>query len=543
MEGRRLRRFGRRRQPPSSSLLPVIGGGETASSDIAITVSCFYCDFKIRVLNEALYRFGRRHATWLRVWFSIGVGFSLTLVLGVSFLLLWSLLHRNSIFFSGFGFGFGSSTSISLAGAFNILLSTLISVSLHEFGHATAAASEGIRVEYIAVFIAVLFPGALVAFNHDFLDALPRLAALRVYCAGIWHNAACCAVCGLALLLMPLIFSPFYIHGEGLMVLDVPSTSPLSGYLSPGDVIVSLDGVHIHDEQDWMEMVALLDKRTLQGPNYSEYKGLEAVDGRKGYCVPNSVVEESKKIRLVDNQSACPDDFSAFATVHCFNTSMPGNVSSDDGQPDKRESRYCLNAKDIVKLNICGNGWATPLTNESNCMCSKDESCSSPVQFSGLIWVEIAYSRPYSLECLQRQSNLASDSSNNSIMEDYCGGTFVFVGDVISMAHSLRLTAYRPRSSSAFGAILPNALERSLMCTFYVSLALALLNSLPVSCYIFYTLLKNMFCSYICRYQPAFRWQNVKFTLIIYRRISSWDIMGWRAGLGLQFFPRLHLRG
>ena len=29
---------------------------------------------------------------------------------------------------------------VSLAGAFNILLSTLISVSLHEFGHATAAA-------------------------------------------------------------------------------------------------------------------------------------------------------------------------------------------------------------------------------------------------------------------------------------------------------------------------------------------------------------------------------------------------------------------
>ena len=113
MEGRRLRRFGRRRQPPSSSLLPVVVGGETASSDIANTVSCFYCDFKIRVLNEALYHFGRRHATWLRVWFSIGVGFSLSLVLGVSFLLLWSLLlHRNSIFSSGFGFGFGSSTSV-----------------------------------------------------------------------------------------------------------------------------------------------------------------------------------------------------------------------------------------------------------------------------------------------------------------------------------------------------------------------------------------------------------------------------------------------
>lgn len=45
-------------------------------------------------------------------------------------------------------------------------------------------------MEYVAVFIALLFPGAVVAFNHDFLQALPRHAALRVYCAGIWHNAA-----------------------------------------------------------------------------------------------------------------------------------------------------------------------------------------------------------------------------------------------------------------------------------------------------------------------------------------------------------------
>lgn len=49
--------------------------------------------------------------------------------------------------------------------------------------------SEGIQMEYIAIFIAVLFPGALVAFNYELLQALPGFAALRVYCAGIWHNA------------------------------------------------------------------------------------------------------------------------------------------------------------------------------------------------------------------------------------------------------------------------------------------------------------------------------------------------------------------
>lgn len=49
--------------------------------------------------------------------------------------------------------------------------------------------SEGMQMEYIAVFIAGLFPGALVAFDSELLQALPQFTALRVYCAGVWHNA------------------------------------------------------------------------------------------------------------------------------------------------------------------------------------------------------------------------------------------------------------------------------------------------------------------------------------------------------------------
>ena len=57
-------------------------------------------------------------------------------------------------------------------------------------GVTSVASSEGIQIEYVAVFLAVLFPGALVAFNYELLQALPSFATLRIYCAGIWHNAA-----------------------------------------------------------------------------------------------------------------------------------------------------------------------------------------------------------------------------------------------------------------------------------------------------------------------------------------------------------------
>lgn len=49
--------------------------------------------------------------------------------------------------------------------------------------------STGLQIEYIAVFLAIIFPGALVAFNYDLLQSLPRFSMLRIYCAGIWLNA------------------------------------------------------------------------------------------------------------------------------------------------------------------------------------------------------------------------------------------------------------------------------------------------------------------------------------------------------------------
>lgn len=111
---------------------------------------------------------------------------------------------------------------------------------------------------------------------------------------------------------------------------------------------------------------------------------------------------------------------------------------------------------------------------------TQDDTCLSPLQIPGLTWVEITYSRPYSSECWQLARNLVAGVESPNFEEMGCGGTFVFVGDVISMAFSIRLTAYRPRWLLSFGAYLPNDLEKIFVCTFHVSLALALLNSLPV---------------------------------------------------------------
>ncbi|XP_010529324.1 PREDICTED: membrane-bound transcription factor site-2 protease homolog isoform X2 [Tarenaya hassleriana] len=332
-------------------------------------------------------------------------------------------------------------------------------------------------MEYIAVFMAAIFPGGLVAFDHDVLEALPRFNTLRVYCAGIWHNAVFCAVCALTLFLLPVILSPFYIHGDSPMVLDVPSTSPLFGYLSAGEVIVSLDGIRVHNPKEWLELAALLDKYNSERSNSS----LGRFHHRKGYCVPLSLIEKGYKVEMTGNLFVCPGDLSAFVPMPCLReTTSSHDKNGKDDQPIRGKSMICLDAKDIVKLNKCGDGWVTSDTDEISCICSQGESCLHPVESPGVSWTEITY-RSTSPNCsrIGGSISLVVNTSKNSPEHD-CLGSFVFVGDLIATAHSVHLTSYQPRRVFSFGIRLPDILERSLICTFHVSLALVLLNSLPV---------------------------------------------------------------
>ncbi|KAG2408926.1 Membrane-bound transcription factor site-2 protease-like protein [Vigna angularis] len=115
-------------------------------------------------------------------------------------ILLWELARTLQLLGGGIKLGNFASTwlfglpplvpglSLSLADVGYACVSTIISVSVHEFGHAVAAtSSEGIQIEYIAIFIAILFPGALVA--YELFQTVPYWTGLRVYSAGIWHNA------------------------------------------------------------------------------------------------------------------------------------------------------------------------------------------------------------------------------------------------------------------------------------------------------------------------------------------------------------------
>ncbi|KAK4404004.1 Membrane-bound transcription factor site-2 protease [Sesamum angolense] len=472
MEGRRRGRRGSAR-----TLLPM----RSATRPLSSTVSCWYCDFKFSALNEPLFRFGRRFSRYLRVWFSMGVGFSLAAVLGVSIIILCEFARAPLVFAGKAQPGYFLSglsilitgLNISLPSMGYLCISSIIGVIVHELGHGLAAASEGVQVEYIAVFLAMLFPGALVAFNHTSLEVLPDMASLRIYCAGIWHNAVFCAVCTLALLLLPLILSPLYIHGESPMVLDVPSESPLYGSLSPYDVIFSLDGFRIHTAEEWKQMIAMLTEQT----HLVTSGGSSGIDVEKGYCVPHSLIKQSNHVQFERNQTYCPNDLIAFASVTCLDVSKYSDGGNKNNHQNTRENIHCLDPKDVIKLKRCAHSVQIP-RNGSGCLCSEVERCLKPVQLPGLGWVEITYS---SLDCNNHMRSLFSDDKHSSFREKSCLQTFVFVGDLMSIAHSIRLTSYQPRWLIYSAANIPSLLEKLFTSAFHVSIVLALLNSLPGS--------------------------------------------------------------
>lgn len=112
------------------------------------------------------------------------------------------------------------------------------------------------------------------------------------------------------------------------------------------------------------------------------------------------------------------------------------------------------------------------------CFLIQDESCFSPIQMPGLAWVEITYLSP-SKECLHPKNSF-QEYKNVDVKDMSCIHSFVFVGDLISLGHSLHLTSYQPRWEIDIGTYFPDTLEKFLICVFHVSLTLAFLNCLPV---------------------------------------------------------------
>jgi len=153
-----------------------------------------------------------------------------------------------------------------------------------------------------------------------------------------------------------------------LQVLDVPSSSPLSGYLSPGDVIMSLNGIKIRNSQEWMEMAILLQKQTLAGTEVM--KGFLSINRGMIYCASSSLVQKSERMSFMMDQTSCPKEHIAFVSIPCSDFSVHFADSAEDDILKITDHGYCLSYADVAKLKNCGSP-GTITDSRSNCICSE----------------------------------------------------------------------------------------------------------------------------------------------------------------------------
>lgn len=104
----------------------------------------------------------------------------------------------------------------------------------------------------------------------------------------------------------------------------------------------------------------------------------------------------------------------------------------------------------------------------------------TPVEHPGMSWVEISYQSPYTSRCEQLTPSLDRIQNED---QNPCDSSFLYIGDASFVARSLRLSPYKPRSGLflSLSVHIPYLMEKALHSAFHVSLALAVVNCLPVS--------------------------------------------------------------
>ncbi|CAG8542249.1 9965_t:CDS:2 [Paraglomus brasilianum] len=232
--------------------------------------------FNVRITTTALNPFFKSLALkapkFWRIWFTIGAWVGMfAMVCGVGLMvfvggkLMLEFLGFHSHQHNGFH-GMRRSLSVEhetfeensfinfvlpgvtlpLSHAGYVLIGLFICGIIHEAGHAIAAANEQVTISSTGVFIQILYPGAFVDIPIRNLALLPCAKQIRIFCAGVWHNAV---VFALGWLLISFCVIPSAMQfmgwkstdGFGVNVVNVDQDTDLYSEANPSGTITRLD--------------------------------------------------------------------------------------------------------------------------------------------------------------------------------------------------------------------------------------------------------------------------------------------------------------
>jgi len=209
------------------------------------------------------------------------------------------------------------------------LLTLLISGIFHEYGHALAAAREGVSMYGAGLFMFLIYPAAFVDLNTESLKCCDAFQRLRIFCAGVWHN--CIMMVGAYIIWTSLPFTLFflgYTKEHAVTVTSVDHGSALFNQVYSGTKIYSVNDCPVIDKVSWGQCLwKTYDKTQLRG-NCADSSILsdlksntdccqEGLTSPKSVCFNSTLDSQCLHARRVLDQLSCSTD-SDCSSGHCY---------------------------------------------------------------------------------------------------------------------------------------------------------------------------------------------------------------------------------
>lgn len=324
-----------------------------------ISIKFFQIKWETTIFNRLFLRWANTPTQW-SIWFTWGMYLTL-LILPVSVLLLIIALSQNFISTNVAGVYKSSNLVIEpLIPGLNLpaseigyySLSLILCSIIHELGHAISSVQEDVHIINVGINILYILPVAYVNLSSERLNALNPWRALRILCAGIWHNLVLSMIAYLLYCSLPYVYTIAFNLNQGIIVTAMKENSPLMGSrgLEVHNIITKINLCEIKNEADFYNCLhrAYVDKR--------------------GYCVHADMVhdlDESIPLKYTSNGLDCCDEEKTDNL--CFEY-----VDHNDGVLEI-PPHVCLPARTVVETATLTCGGV------SNIECSNKLHCIKPM--------------------------------------------------------------------------------------------------------------------------------------------------------------------
>lgn len=147
----------------------------------------------------------------------------------------------------------------------------------HELGHALAAVVQGYALQAVGVELYLLVVPKFYADIDGAVQTAPPAHALRVFCAGVWHNlvTGAAALAFTAVLSTAFLGALYTLPARGPVVTGIPPASPMAAaHVALGDALVRVGSCPVSSTADWDACIARIERAQQTGTVL------------QGFCVP-----------------------------------------------------------------------------------------------------------------------------------------------------------------------------------------------------------------------------------------------------------------